>query len=106
MMDERSFLVSRAAYLILAALAGAITALSVMRWREMGWPERILTVTVSMAFALVFVPWAVGDLMGVNIAPLRAACAITYVGALTAHAVVPRLIRKVLAQTGLEEERK
>lgn len=91
-MDNDGLLM-RMLYVGISAVAGAITALSFMRWRDMPWPDRLLTLFVGAAFALIFVPWIVGDVFHVDMAPLRAACAITYIGAVGSNSFLPLIIR-------------
>lgn len=91
-------------YLILSAIAGSITSLAFLPWRKMSWMERGLTLFVGASFGLIFVPWAVADLMHVNIDALRAACAITYMGAIGANSLIPLILKKVRKVSGLEEE--
>jgi len=102
-MDSDHSVWLRVVYVILSAVAGAITALAFMRWREMPWPDRLLTVFVGASFALIFVPWLVADVFHVNIAPLRAACAITYIGAVGANSFIPLIIANIKKKFGAEE---
>jgi hypothetical protein len=97
---------ARIVYVVLAALAGAITSLAFMPWKTMTVVERGFSLFVGVAFALLFVPWAVADIMRVNIDAIRAACAVTYIGAVAAPALIPPIIRKILKVGGLEGEEK
>lgn len=96
----------RIIYLVMAAIAGAITSLAFMPWKTMTVLERCINLFVGVAFALLFVPWAVADLMRVDITALRAACATTYIGAVAAPALIPPIVRKILRLGGLEGEDK
>jgi len=96
-------LLMRMLYVSLSAVAGAITALSFMRWKEMPWPDRLLTLFVGAAFALIFVPWVVGDMFHVDMQPLRAACAITYIGAVGANSFIPLIIVNIKKRFGTDE---
>lgn len=98
--------VNRMVYLVMAAIAGAITSLAFMPWKTMTLIERAISLFVGASFALFFVPWAVADIMGVDITALRAACATTYIGAVAAPALIPPIIRKLLKAGGLEEGEK
>jgi len=87
---------TKAGAILMAALAGAITSLSFLRWREMSKPEILMTVFVGFAFAIITVPWITIDLLHLNNADsLRAGCALTYIGATTANAVIPVMIKRV-----------
>ena len=97
---------ARIVYLVIAAFAGAITSLAFMPWKTMTVAERGFSLFVGVAFALLFVPWAVADIMRVDITAIRAACAVTYIGAVAAPALIPPIIRKILKVGGLEGEEK
>ena len=105
-MNDHDWLSPRTIYMVMAAIAGAITSLAFMPWKAMTVVERALSLFVGSTFALLFVPWAVADLMHVNIEAIRAACAVTYIGAVAAPALIPPLIRKIIRIGGLEEEGK
>ncbi|GAM01731.1 hypothetical protein SP5_068_00990 [Sphingomonas parapaucimobilis NBRC 15100] len=85
----------RAMYIAMAALSGAVTALSFMPWRTMRWSEIIMTLVVGSSFAAFGVPYLVGDLAGIKIDNLRAICFFTYIGATGANAFVPVIIRGI-----------
>ena len=95
---------ARVVYLIMAAIAGAITSLAFMPWKTMTVAERAISLFVGASFALFFVPWAVADIMRVDITAIRAACAVTYIGAVAAPALIPPIIRKLLKLGGLDEQ--
>ena len=84
---------ARMAYIAMAALAGSITALSFMPWRTMKWSEIVMTLFVGSAFAVVCVPYLVGDRAGIPLDNMRAICFFTYIGATGANAFVPVIIR-------------
>lgn len=94
---------TRLAYTAMAAMAGAITALSFMRWREMSWPEILMTVFVGSAFSIFAVPWLAADVGGMDIENLRVICGITYLGATGANIFIPIAIRRLRGLFGLEE---
>jgi len=85
---------STALYVAMAALAGSITALSLMAWRTMTWREIIMTIVVGCSFAFFVVPYAVETWIGVDISKMRAICFFTYLGATGANAFVPIIIRR------------
>lgn len=90
------------AYIFAAALAGSITSLAFMRWKEMTWSEIALTVFVGFAFAVFAVPWLAADIAGMDVDNTRTICGITYLGATGANALIPLAIRKLKKATGLE----
>lgn len=94
---------ARIAYIAMAALAGAITALSFMPWKTMRWSEIAMTLFVGSAFAVFGVPWIAGDWAHMDLTNLRAVCAVTYFGATGANVFIPLIIRKLRKSFGLEE---
>lgn len=94
----------RHVYILMAAIAGAITALSMLRWKEMSWSEIMLTVFVGTTFAIFLVPWAASSILKVSYDGLQTICGLTYLGGTCANALLPRVIRKVSKVAGLEEE--
>jgi len=85
----------RTVYIVMAALAGAITSLSFLQWRVMSRAEILMTVFVGFAFAVITVPWLTIDVFHLSSADsLRAGCALTYFGATTANAVIPVIIKR------------
>jgi hypothetical protein len=102
-VSDNDWLSAKAVYMVMAAIAGAITSLAFMPWKSMTMIERALSLFVGSSFALLFVPWAVADIMHVNIDAIRAACAVTYIGAVAAPALIPPLIRKLVKWGGLDE---
>ena len=84
----------RILYIAMAAVAGSVTALSLLPWKTMSWGEVLLTLFVGSSFAAFAVPYLVGDIAGANLNNLRAACFFTYLGATGANAFLPILIRR------------
>lgn len=88
--------IMRNVYIVMAALAGSITSLAFMNWRQMDWPERGLTVFVGATFAIFAVPWIWFDVLGwrnASLNDLRYACGLAYAGGTCANAFIPLLIR-------------
>jgi len=90
----------RILYIAMAAVAGSVTALSLLPWKTMSWGEVALTLFVGSSFAAFAVPYLVGEIAGVDLTNLRAACFFTYLGATGANAFLPILIRR--AKSALE----
>lgn len=93
----------RFVYTIFAAVAGAVTALSMLEWKRMTWQEITLTVFVGATFSLFAVPWLAADVAGVKIDNLRVICGVTYMGATGANILIPVAIRRLRGLLGLEE---
>lgn len=89
-------------YIALAAVAGSITALSLLSWKTMSWGEIFMTLFVGTSFAVFGIPWLVVDLAGIEMDNLRVICGITYFGATAANVLVPLVIRKLKTMLGLE----
>lgn len=94
----------RQAYILMAAIAGAITALSLLKWRELTWAQIMMTVFVGTSFAVFVVPWATHDLFKIQDQTLRAACGLTYLGGTCANALLPRIIKKISKWLKLDDE--
>lgn len=84
-------------YIAMAAIAGAITALSFQQWKTMTRGEILMTLFVGTAFAILVVPYVAHDLLGVNSFnnSLRAACFLTYIGGTCSNWMLPALIKRV-----------
>lgn len=95
---------TRLAYVMMAAMAGSVTALSFLPWKTMSWAEIALTIFVGFAFAVFGVPWVAADVARMNIDNLRVICGITYFGATGANVFIPLIIRKLKKMLGLMED--
>lgn len=84
----------RMAYIAAAAIAGAVTALSMMRWKSMAWSEIAMTLFVGTTFSIFVVPWIAADWAGIDISNLRVICGATYIGAMGSNVFIPMLIRR------------
>lgn len=90
----------RLVYLGLAALAGSITALSMMNWKTMPWADVAMTLFVGISFAVFAVPYLAADWAGIPMSNLRGICFATYMGATGANVFIPMLMRKIRKQGG------
>lgn len=95
---------TRLAYVAMAALAGSVTALSFLPWKQMSWTEIALTLFVGFGFAVFGVPYLAADLAKINIENLRVICGVTYFGATGANIFIPLSIRKMKKVLGVEED--
>lgn len=100
---ETESVFTRWGFLVMAATAGAITSLYTQQWRKMGATEIVLSIFVSMSFALLGAPWLVSTFWPMDDMGLRAACGITYFGASAAHVTIPVLIRKIRDRVAKDE---
>ena len=87
----------RLSYMVLAALAGSITALSFMQWKTMSRGQIVLTVFVGFAFAVFIAPWLGSMILGVPETNLRAMGAVTYVGGVCSNALIPLMVKRLTA---------
>jgi hypothetical protein len=90
-------------YVVGAAMAGSIVALSQAKWREMTWPDIAMTLFVSFSFAIILVPWAANALFGIKSDGTQALCALVFVGGMSSNALMPLVIKKVKKLFGAEE---
>lgn len=96
-------------YVLLAAFAGAVTALAFMKWKEMTYPEILLTLFVGASFAIFVTPWLANVALGIETEDARSVAAITYVMASGSNTFLPVIIRYLrrlfLERNGGEETR-
>ncbi|WP_069338320.1 hypothetical protein [Sphingobium yanoikuyae] len=84
---------SSVAYTIMAALAGAVTALAFRPWKKMTGLEIALTLFVGFSFAIFVSPWVAHSIMQVPANEPRAASFITYVMGAGSNILLPRIIQ-------------
>jgi hypothetical protein len=96
----------RLGYIVMAALAGAITALAFTRWKELSRAEIILTLVAGFSFAVFVTPWVAHQFFGVDDRNLRAIAALTYIFGSGWNIVLPKVIRWTGQQFGETEETK
>lgn len=84
----------RSTWIFLAALAGGVTALAFMPWRQMKANEIALTVFVGTTFSLFVVPWLAHRALGIGENDLRGIVACCYIGAAGAYTFIPKLVKK------------
>lgn len=101
MIDQTDW---RHVWIVMSALAGSITSLSFMKYKEMTWPDIVLTLFVGFAFAVIFVPWAAADWVGIPQDNLRAVCGVVYIGGTAWNILLPVAIRKIKQNFGGEEK--
>jgi len=83
------------AYIVVASLAGAVTALSMRPWKNMTPGEVGFSLFVGSAFPLFFAPWLAFDVMHISATNLRAVCFLTYIVGAGSYSLLPRVIRQV-----------
>ncbi len=83
----------------MAAIAGAITALSFQQWRTMTKGEIAMTLFVGAAFAIFAVPYIAADVFHIKgfTESLRAACFLTYLGGTISNWALPMIIKRLKA---------
>lgn len=80
----------------MSALAGAVTALAQMTYKEMTWVDIALTLFSGFGFAVFFMP-SVAQWMGVDENNIRTTNAIVYIGGTGWNILMPFAIQKVKA---------
>lgn len=105
MFDPKNVLVQHV-YVLMAAIAGSVTALSLMRWKEMSTGEIALTLFVGASFAIFFTPWAAHELFGLKDSNVRTIAGLTYIAASGSNILIPKAIKWFGRNSGIEEERK
>jgi hypothetical protein len=86
----------------MAAVAGAITALSLMDWQKMSWQLRAMTVFVGTAFAIFAVPLLVSSIAPFDNMKLKIACGATYFGGTFSNLAIPAIWKWITKKYGLE----
>ena len=82
------------AYTIMAALAGAVTALAFRPWKKMSGMEIGLTLFVGFSFAIFVSPWVAHTIMRVPANEPRAASFITYIMGAGSNILLPYIIKR------------
>lgn len=85
----------RMGYILMAAFAGAITALGFTRWKEMTRSEIALTFTIGFSFAIFVTPWLATAAFGIPDSNIRAVAALTYIFGSGSNILLPVIIRWV-----------
>lgn len=80
-------------WLVMSAMAGAITALAQMRYKEMSWSDIGFTLFSGFGFAVFFMPW-VAVKIGVSPDDIRATNAVVYIGGTGWNILMPLAISK------------
>jgi hypothetical protein len=93
-MDEPS-ISFRMGYVGMAALAGAITALAFVKWKELSRGEILLTLVAGFSFAVFVTPWVAETFFGVEPTNVRALAAMTYIFGSGSNILLPLLIRSI-----------
>lgn len=87
-MDESNPVV-RYVYTLMAAMAGAVTALAFQKWQMMSRPEIFLTLFTGASFAVFVPPWFAHSLLGADMTEARTIAALTYISAAGSNVLIP-----------------
>lgn len=93
----------RVMYIIMSAIAGSVTALSFMKYKQMTWVDIAITLFVGFAFAVIAVPYIAASWLKIDIADLRAICFVVYTGGTAWNVLIPVIIRRFKAAIGSED---
>lgn len=93
----------RVLYIIMSAIAGSVTALSFMKYKQMTWVEIGFTLFVGFAFAVIAVPYIAADWLKMDIGNLRAVCFAVYTGGTAWNVLIPVVIKRFKAAVGMED---
>lgn len=91
------------AWTTLAAVAGALTALSAKPFANMSKTEIMLALFVGSSFAVFVGPWAVHLIYGGEPIDLRIMGGIYYIMASASNVLIPLLVRKLSSAFGATE---
>lgn len=99
-MDHMPEGLIRFVYLTTAAIAGSVTALGAMRWRDMTRVEVALTLMTGFFFAIFVTPWIAHAWLGVAENDIRAVAGLTYVFGSASNILLPVVIRRLRKALG------
>ncbi len=88
----------------MSAIAGSVSALAAMKYKEMSWPDICFTLFVGAAFAVFVMPWVAKDWIGIDEANQRAQNAMVYMGGTGWNVLMPLVLQKVKALAGMGEK--
>lgn len=91
-MDEATALF-RYTYVMMAAVAGAVTALAFSKWRDLTRGEIILTLLAGFSFAVFVTPWVAQQFLGLDDDNVRGIAALTYIFGSGSNILLPVVIR-------------
>lgn len=92
-------------YVIMAALAGSVTALAFMQWKKLTAAEIALTLFVGASFAIFVTPWVAHEFFGLESANVRTIAGLSYVTASGSNTLIPMMIRWFSRASGIEEKK-
>lgn len=93
----------RMAYIVMAAIAGAVTALSFTKWRARGVVENLMTLFVGASFAIFATPWIAHTLFRASAADASTIAFLSYLSASGSNTLLPVLIRWMARIMGQEK---
>lgn len=88
------------AWIWLASIAGAVTAMSFQQYKDLTWRERSMLVFVGIVFAVFVGPLIVGWLFGAEKPDSKIVGASYYIIAMSANVIIPKLLKAVEALAG------
>jgi hypothetical protein len=89
----------RHVWMFMSALAGTVTALAQMSYKEMSWADIFLTLFSGFGFAVFFMP-LVAQWIGIDDTNQTAKNAIIYIGGTGWNILLPLAIQKAKASFG------
>ena len=99
-MDENE---RRMLMIVLSAIGGSRASIWSRPWKTMPAKEILFAFVIGFLFAIFVVPFAVSDIMNVDMKPLSVACGTTFIGAFAGVPLMPAIQRKVARIFGLTE---
>lgn len=101
-MSDKTTLLINEAYIAAAAMAGAITSLSLAKWQTMSRMEIFFALSVGFFFAIFVTPWLAHGILNVSVSNIRVVAAMTYGCAAGSNILLPLFIRKIAKLFGDE----
>lgn len=85
----------KGAYIGMAAIAGAVTALALTQWKDLTRTEIAMTFVVGFSFAIFVTPWLASAVFGIDSSNVRAVAGLTYIFGSGSNILLPVIIRWV-----------
>lgn len=90
----------RHVWFVMSALAGSVTALAQMKYKEMTWVDIAFTLFTGFGFAVFFMPWVAHSIIRISETDERATNAMIYIGGTGWNILLPLAIQKVKGLLG------
>lgn len=88
----------------MSAVAGSVSALAAMKYKEMSWPDIFFTLFVGIAFAVNVMPWVATDIFKIAKDNQDARNAMVYMGGTGWNVLMPLVLHRLKAMFGMGDK--